>query len=72
MSARTPGYNDLDLMARQNAMQTLVLVLIAKKVGVAEDPEVSAWIEVAEDNARSTLVHLERQATERVSGGKWR
>lgn len=67
MSARTPGYNDLDLMARQSAMQTLVLVLIAKKVGVSEDPEVSAWIDVVEDNARSTLVHLDQQAGERTA-----
>ena len=66
MSAKPPGYNDLDLMARQSAMETLVLVLIAKKIGVAEDPDVSAWIGAAEDNARATLVHLEQQAKERL------
>ena len=65
--SQTPGYNDLDLMARQTAMQTLVLVLIAKHVGVLEDSDASAWLKAAEDNARSTLIRLERQAEERIN-----
>jgi hypothetical protein len=62
---RKPGYNDLDLMAEQDALQTLVLVLIAKKAGVLDDPDAAPWIDRAEKNAKDTLARLEAQAKER-------
>jgi hypothetical protein len=63
--SRKRGYNDIDLMAEQSALQTLVLVAIAKKVGVGCDPALIGWLLNAEENATETLRRLEQQSRER-------
>lgn len=62
-----PGYNDLDLMARSCAMQTLLLAAIAHKLNIETDPVFGDWLHEAEQDAHATLDRLEAQSLQRGS-----
>jgi len=62
MTDRTRGYYEGDWERRQNAKKTLAMVLVAKKLGVADDPDLKEWMEEEEKEAREDIAHYEAQA----------